>query len=130
MDLSEVQVIAALKNKMSYHAERQVVLSQNVANADTPGYKARDLEKFTFKQALGQTGGLKTTHPNHISHVAGGGKFSSHSGNSFETNLTGNSVNLEEQMLKMNENAIDYRATTSLYKKMSGLIKTASGADK
>ena len=61
-----------LKSKMSWLEARQDVLSQNVANADTPGYAARDLKPMDFASLLKKANGavpasgLMVTDPRHI----------------------------------------------------------------
>ena len=55
MDLSQIPLFAALSKRMSWLADRQAVLAQNVANADTPGYAARDLREPDFRKYLTQT---------------------------------------------------------------------------
>lgn len=54
MSFFDLPILSALKTRMNYHAQRQVVLAQNVANAETPGYGARDLEKPDFRRLLAQ----------------------------------------------------------------------------
>ena len=45
MDVSDIPLFAMLKSKLSYTTQRQQVIAQNVANADTPGFAPRDLEE-------------------------------------------------------------------------------------
>jgi flagellar basal-body rod protein FlgB len=65
------------------------------------------------------------------SHIAASGADDSFNGdggkNAFMTRPAGNAVNLEEQMLKVSANQMDYAAATSLYSRSLGLIKTAIG---
>lgn len=115
---------------MEYLGQRQSVLAQNIANADTPDYKPQDLKDINFeKMAKAAASGvsLKTTHPGHISGSSfKTGSFATENQKSvFETTPTGNAVVLEEQMMKMAKNAMDYKATTSLYRKMASLVNIA-----
>ena len=48
MQFADLPLVGMLKQRMSWHQERQSVLAQNVANADTPNYRARDLKEPTF----------------------------------------------------------------------------------
>ena len=69
MNLPDVPLLSMLRERMNWLHQRQDVLSQNVANADTPGYVARDLKPLDFEEALGATGGgaaLMTTNTRHI----------------------------------------------------------------
>ena len=56
MDLPAIPLLSMLKERMSWLNQRQNVLSQNVANIDTPGYTARDLKPVDFEKALKAAG--------------------------------------------------------------------------
>ena len=70
MDLPDVPLLSMLRERMNWLHQRQDVLSQNVANADTPGYVARDLKPLDFEDTLAaQTRtapALTATDPRHI----------------------------------------------------------------
>lgn len=121
-----------LKVKMAYDAERQKTLAQNIANIDTPGYRASDLKPLDFANELA----AKTSHvPMAVTstmHMNGSKPNSAnfrteHSKNTFERTPTGGTVVLEEQMMKVAQNATDYQMTTSLYKKVGNLFRQALG---
>ena len=44
MAVTDLPLFQALKSKMQWHQTRQVVLAENIANADTPGFEARDVK--------------------------------------------------------------------------------------
>ena len=48
MQIGGIQLFQALGDKMRWHQERQGVLAENIANADTPGFMERDLKAFSF----------------------------------------------------------------------------------
>ena len=54
MDLSKIPIFEAIAKRMSWLGERQTVLAQNVANADTPGFAARDLKAPDFSRLMAQ----------------------------------------------------------------------------
>ena len=72
---------------------------------------------------------MMRTSTSHIPAAGGGGETFNHDqGKSgFLTRPAGNAVNLEDQMLKVSANQMDYAAVTSLYSRSLGLIKTAIG---
>lgn len=130
MAVSDLPLFQALKSKMQWHQTRQGVLAENIANADTPGYHSRDVKKYSFEDHVGrQNFGLQTdvSRPGHIvgaiSESTDGAKIEER--DSFEITPSGNSVNLEEQMMKVTHNQMDFQAATTLYSKGLGLIRTA-----
>lgn len=138
MDLSNLGLFKLIHKKMDWLTQRQEVLSENVANADTPGYKPRDLVPFSFKSAVREssTQGVHLARTD-TAHIAGEGTSSRRVNDwsqrslkdrkNYETSPSGNSVVLEEQMTKVAETSMDYQMVTNLYKKHVGMIKAALG---
>jgi flagellar basal-body rod protein FlgB len=116
---------------MYWLEERQRVLAENVANADTPGYRGHDLKQLDFHEALKSPGPvtLATTAPGHMTGggIGGRGRFPVDNKGGFETTPRGNSVILEDEMLKVAQTQMDHQAATALYARSIGLIKTALG---
>lgn len=52
MDLDKIPLLAVIKSRMGYVNQRQHLISENVANANTPNYAPHDLKAFTFEAAL------------------------------------------------------------------------------
>jgi flagellar basal-body rod protein FlgB len=131
MSISDLPVLSALRTKMQWHQERQSVLSENVANADTPNLKPRDLVAPKFNAAGLQTESTGTlpmmrTSVAHMTSADGGAdSFDVNKKVGFETRPAGNAVSLEEEMMKVSANQMDYAAVTQLYSKSLGLLKTA-----
>ena len=135
MAINDLPILSALRTKMQWHQERQRVLAENISNANTPNFKPSDLvePKFDTKGAnlsggMGSLAMMRTSE-GHISAAGGGGEsFNNDRGkNAFQTRPAGNAVNLEDQMLKVSANQMDYAAATSLYSRSLGLLKTAIG---
>ena len=127
MPISDIPILSMLRTRMQWHQERQQVLAENVANADTPNYRPRDLAPPNFESAL-QTASLPlaTTAPGHISGAGGNGTMFAESNDPhFEVRPRGNGVSHEDEMLKLSSNQMDYDAVTSIYTHSIGLIKTA-----
>lgn len=129
MDFMSNNLVNLITKRMGYLSERQKVLAQNIANADTPNYRAQDMKQMDFAKALAQqtrTVSPAVTDPRHISPVQSGGTFGLNRGkNPYETAPDGNSVVLEEQANKMAQNQIDYATATSLYSKYISMVKLA-----
>jgi flagellar basal-body rod protein FlgB len=133
VDRSSSTVFAMMKHKLQYMNERQRTLAQNVANANTPGYKSQDV-KMDFDSILraksSSSVSLATTHSGHIKPKSSGmtaGGFKHFNPETSEITPNGNNVVLEEEVLKLQKNNMDYQMTTDLYKKMSALIKIGLG---
>ena len=135
MDFSKLPLFTAMTRRMSWLGQRQQVLAQNIANADTPGYGAQDLKEPTFNDLLRGAsstgaGGAKlmmvATSPGHIG-GANPGKPTVEKSADSEKKTSGNTVVLEDQMMKVSKTAMDFQLTTNLYRKHLGMIKTALG---
>ncbi|MCG5243286.1 flagellar basal body rod protein FlgB [Azospirillum doebereinerae] len=129
MDLGNLGLFKLMSRKMDWLTQRQEALSQNIANADTPDYKTKDLKSFTFRDALSDSRRLTPTATN-ASHLAGtrgaGGMAQEQTvRDPYETAPDGNNVILEDQMMKMSQNSMDYQTITNLYKKQVNMIKSA-----
>ena len=136
MIADDLPLFTLLKGRLGHLNQRQRLIGQNVANADTPGYAARDLKAFTFADALkakGGGGGVTTARTD-AGHLQGNAPkangphstWSSKLTPDSETTLDGNSVVLEEQMIKMAESRADYDAAVSFYQKSMNLIRMAA----
>ncbi len=128
---SSIGLFQALADKMRWHLQRQGVLSENIANADTPGYVERDLNPYSFDSELKSVATVTTatTSPTHIAVSSGGGDdggFGSQS-TPFEITPSGNGVTLEDEMMKVASNDMDYQTVTTLYTKSMAILRTAIG---
>jgi flagellar basal-body rod protein FlgB len=137
MSVTDLPILSMLRTKMQWHQTRQKLLAENVANADTPGFKPRDLAAPRFgraAEALSQPasaldgGGLARTSPGHIAVGGGDGPAADpRRFKGFEVRPSGNGVNLEEEMMKAGENQGDYALAASLYQKSLETLKIAIG---
>jgi flagellar basal-body rod protein FlgB len=131
MDLGNIPLFKAMMSRMSWLTERQQVLAQNVANADTPAFKAMDLKAQTFKEMLAGSSAnhltLAATQPNHLAGVGPALAFKPVADRNAETSPSGNSVSIEDQMLKVSSTANEFQMTTSLYRRQIGMLKTVLG---
>ena len=130
MSLADLNILSALKIKMGWHQTRQNLLAENVANADTPGYRARELRPPDFSTLLnGEVSdgpAILRTNAMHIGGRASGlSSFRLDESGDYEVSPAGNSVNLEDQMMNVAENQMDYQMATTLYSRSLGLLRTA-----
>ncbi|MBI3512984.1 MAG: flagellar basal body rod protein FlgB [Proteobacteria bacterium] len=127
MDLSKQTLFKMITERMSYLGLRQKVLSQNVANANTPNYQARDLKPLNFKDQLAREAHRVTpaiTQANHLPPVTPSEPFEiQKQKRPYETTLDKNGVVLEEQAQKVAATQVDYQTTTALYRKYVAMFK-------
>ncbi|HWV51555.1 flagellar basal body rod protein FlgB [Pseudorhodoplanes sp.] len=130
MPISGLPILDMLRTKMQWHQERQRVLAENIANADTPNFRPSDLSQPSFDRTapVAQQVALQRTNSAHVGGAmsASTGMFQSKHGGS-EKRPSGNAVSLEEEMLKVAQNQMDHQAAATLYSKSLGLVKTAVG---
>ncbi|HZB90637.1 MAG TPA: flagellar basal body protein [Stellaceae bacterium] len=128
MDLGKIPLLEAITRRMSWLGERQSVLAQNVANADTPGYTAKDVKPPSFAELVSGASSrlpMAVTEPGHLVPVSDVGDFRVVTPKADERSPNGNAVELDDQMMKISDTANDYALTTSLYRQQLGLLKTA-----
>lgn len=128
----KLPLLSALTEKMKWHQARQSLLAENVANAETPGYKGRDLKAFGFTEHMASLSTAKietmTTQPTHISvQATGADGFGARDMNSFEVTPEGNGVTLEDEMMKVTSNQMDYQTITAIYTRSLSILKSALG---
>jgi flagellar basal-body rod protein FlgB len=129
MPVSDIPIFSMLRTRMQWHQERQKVLAENVANADTPRFRPRDLKPLDFGREVQQAGQVRlaATDPAHITGSSGTGTFATDRNNKYDVRPAGNQVNLEDEMIKVAANQMDYQAAISLYSRSMGLFRTALG---
>ncbi len=145
MDITKLSVFKALTAKMTWLNERQRVVAANVANADTPGYQARDLKEPDFERLMRSlergrmtaTGGTMAMKRTDGQHITGGGGSDRLTGAQveldpkkeagLEASPTGNAVVLEEEMMKVAKTAADYELMANLYQRNLGMLRLAIG---
>jgi len=130
MGIDDIPLFSSLRGRLGWLAERQRVVAENVANADTPGYAARDLARpDDFADALSGARGLQMarTSASHIPAAPGAAsRYAIEQTPDSETTPDGNSVVVEEQMLRMAESRMEYDAAIGFYQKSLNMLRLAS----
>jgi flagellar basal-body rod protein FlgB len=142
MDLANLPLFSAISRKMNWLSARQKLLAQNVANVDTPQYKATDLKPLDFKNELARTAGLASeggqaqwgqlqlasTSDSHLQAPPPDPSLDNSAvKETEERDISGNTVSIEGEMMKISETTTDYELITNLYKKQIGMLKLAVG---
>jgi flagellar basal-body rod protein FlgB len=135
MDISD-KTIQALSASLKYRQMRQELIASNIANAETPGYKAK---KIDFEDALSRAldtdeqQKLTTTESKHFN--VGGGGFNNLQPEIYEDSQgivspDGNTVDRDSEMAEMAENKIMYDASVQLLNKKLALMKYVVGSER
>lgn len=133
MDIKNIALFHAMGAKMDYLGKRQEVISQNIANADTPDYRPYDLTEVDFGSVLKDITGsqkirMEKTSPGHM--LPGGEIDDPKNRKSrlmYEVAPDDNGVIIEEQMIKASQTTMDYNLMTNLMRKNLGMIQIAIG---
>jgi flagellar basal-body rod protein FlgB len=126
MDPSRIALFDLADQRLAHIGRRQEVLAQNIANADTPGWRARDLKSFSEILARG-TGGVAPwrTVSRHLAPTRGAGP-QGHA-QSGERAPDGNSVALDTELAKVADTESSHSLVTGLYQKYLAMFRTAAG---
>ena len=130
MPISDIPIFSMLRTKLQWNQERQHILAENVANADTPEFKPTDLAPVSFDPATAHgvaPVALWRTSAGHLASTEDAASFKLQAGRDFEVVPTGNAVNLDDEMLKVAANQMEFQTASALYTRGLGLIKTAIG---
>jgi flagellar basal-body rod protein FlgB len=134
MAITDIPILSMLRTRLDWSQARQRLLAENVANGDTPNFRARDLAPLKFddpaRNASTMVSSISLTRTD-SGHIEGVGlsqsPFANANARIYEVRPAGNAVNLEEEMMKVASNQMDFQAATALYTRSLNLIKTALG---
>jgi flagellar basal-body rod protein FlgB len=117
---------------LTLRAERQQLLASNIANADTPGYQARDMDfSRALREATGQVGtpgAMATTQRGHLAPLAGArGESGKQYALQSQTSLDSNGVDMDRERASFADNAVKFEATLRF---INGSVRTTLDAMK
>lgn len=132
MDLSNMALFKMARQKMGWLGQRQSVLAQNIANANTPGYRTKELENLEFDRELRKlsTVRLAATSGEHLNGTVTPPDYRVEKvrlKDVYEVNPDGNSVVMEEQLMKLSDNQMQYQLATNIYQKNVKMLRMALG---
>jgi len=134
MPISFNAALGVHEQALQLRGERMKVLASNIANADTPGYKAKDfnfadaLKQATGKQMTGNSVRMQATQAGHMSaqgttNLGAEMKFRI----PLQPSMDGNTVDIQQERAKFSENAVAYQTTLKIlngkFKGMMGALK-------
>lgn len=126
MDVSQIGLFALADKRLAWLERRQELLAHNVANADTPGWRPRDLGSFAATLSATSGSGPVQTQPNHLP--------GTHATFPLDTTTRpsgrapdGNAVSMQEQLMKVAGTESSQELVTNLYSKYLGFFRLALG---
>lgn len=126
MGLESIPFFKNASQRLQWLSARQAVITQNIANSDTPDFKAKDVTPFSKMLDGAQRTGVVTTNAKHI----GGSPVSSVgteiNKDTWGESIDGNTVVLEQQAIQANEVGEDYKLAARMYRKGFELISLAA----
>jgi flagellar basal-body rod protein FlgB len=127
MDLTQTGVFALAERRLAWLEKRQETLAHNIANANTPGFQARDLQPFAAALSRASSASPVLTQPNHLPGTQGGVLQASGAQKPNERGPDGNAVSLEDELMKVADTETSQEMVTNLYTKYLGFFRLALG---
>jgi flagellar basal-body rod protein FlgB len=129
MDLYSIPFFNIVRSRMNWLEQRQDLLAENIANSATPHYDAQDLKAPDFGALLNeqvQGGALMTTNPMHMQGtLAHAAQFKALKTPDREASPDGNTVVLEDEMMKLSDTQMQHETATGLYRKAVEMLRIA-----
>jgi flagellar basal-body rod protein FlgB len=127
MDPTKIGLFDVAEKRLVWTAQRQSVLAANIANANTPSFRARDVESFS--DVLSGQGGVEPTRtqPGHMAGTVPSGVASVTKDPPKARALDGNSVALDEQLTKVADTETTQALVTTVWKKYMSMFSMALG---
>jgi flagellar basal-body rod protein FlgB len=127
--LDNIGLMRGINGKMNWLNQRQVTISSNIANADTPGFRPSDLQEVDFGKVMkGATGRPSLSQAvTNSNHIGGQPRLAEADAREmkqvYESAPDDNAVIMEEQLFKAQQTMADYNMITNLYRKNVGMIR-------
>lgn len=109
---------------MEWAAQRQKLVAENIANADTPGYRAKDVAPFGSMVGSSSKLSMAQTSPGHMGGAITSGRFAVIAAETWSDTISGNNVVLEEQMLKAADTRGTHDLATTVYQKSMNMLSS------
>jgi flagellar basal-body rod protein FlgB len=118
------KIISEVAEHMNYRTYRQEVISSNIANVDTPGYKAKET---LFESELDSRIKLTTTNQQHLKKSPSQDLFRTVDDPFERIGNDSNTVDIDREMMKLNQNQILYTASANIIAAKLDELKTTIG---
>lgn len=127
MDVSRIGLFALADQRLAWLDKRQELLAHNIANANTPGWRSRDLGSFATTLSAAGIASPMQTQPNHLPGSSGGVLEPDATTKPGPRAPDGNAVSVQEQLMKVADTESSQELVTNLYTKYLGFFRVALG---
>jgi flagellar basal-body rod protein FlgB len=129
MDIAGIELFRTAGKRLEYLAQRHRVVAENVVNANTPGYAARDLKPFdTVMNGIKPVTPVRTDAKHLVAGRAGDVAQEAHRPDTWEMTPDGNGVALEQEMIKASDTREAYSLVSGIFQKHVAMLRTAWSA--
>jgi flagellar basal-body rod protein FlgB len=127
MDAKHIGLFDLAQRRLAWANQRQALLAQNIANANTPGYKPHDVQPFSKALANVQPVAPARTQSGHLAGTLTVAAPNEVVDRSHLHAADGNAVSLDEQLVKLADTETTHSFVTSIYRTYIGMFNTALG---
>jgi flagellar basal-body rod protein FlgB len=127
MDAKHIGLFDLAEHRLAWATQRQAVLAQNIANANTAGYKPHDVQAFSKTLANVQPVAPMRTQPSHLAGTLATAAPNEVVDRTHMHSADGNAVSLDEQLVKLADTETTHSFVTSIYRAYLGMFNTALG---
>ncbi|WP_425092239.1 FlgB family protein [Tropicimonas sp. S265A] len=125
--LDSLSLLRIAGEKSSASATAHSVIARNIANADTPGFRALGIESFKSRFTAENSASLRTTRAEHMFATAPASDVKTYIDTAAPVDQNGNSVSLEREMVRMAENRQEHDLALTVYKSTLGILRAGLG---
>lgn len=126
MDFSNSPLLSGIAARLDFLAARTGVIAQNIANADTPDYAAKDVKAPDFRALTERAADMRVSDPRHVRSAGPAHGFKEIAAPDPDASLTGNRVSIETQAMKLSETRAEYALATTVYRRAVAMIRLAA----
>lgn len=121
------QVMKLASALMDHAADRQKLVSRNIANADTPGYVPCDLKGFAGRYDSAEDAGMRATRPSHLGNDTPSTRRSEEMALTAHMSPDGNGVSIEAEMARAADVRREHELALAVYGKSLAILRASLG---
>jgi flagellar basal-body rod protein FlgB len=126
--LENLKLLGATLARMEYSSTRQKLIANNIAHADTPNYKGKDLKAFSLSEPPLQQNSTRLEHFDASEKSLYGYILETTKNDVYDQTLNKNKISIEEEMVKASETESGHRLATTVWQRSLALLKMSLGS--